>query len=160
MVQWVAKDWHILCVLTTSEMCQSLAKNFLEIFWSKKWDFENSSVKMTQMRPIWVRREMYCWDWYKWDAWTRVCSDMTETPSLPLTLIWLRRLDPILHRYDWDAPNFFHRYFWVCRSLKCVESKSENKIFWASQSYVCNRKDVFHIFFMVSDLLSPNRCHW
>ena len=62
---------------------------------------------MTWMRPIWVRREVYCWDWYEWDAWTRFCSDMTETPSLPLTLIWLRRLDPILHRYDWDAQKKF-----------------------------------------------------
>ena len=25
-IQWFAKDWHILCVLETSKMCQSLAK--------------------------------------------------------------------------------------------------------------------------------------
>ena len=36
---------------------------------------------MTQLRPIWVRREVNCWNWYDWEAWTRVCSDMSETSS-------------------------------------------------------------------------------
>ena len=85
-----------------------------------------------------MRREVYCWDWYEWDAWTRVCSDMTETPSLPLTLIWLRRLDPNLHRYDWDAPKFFDRYFWVCRSSTqvCRIEKREQK-FFGPLSHIC-----------------------
>ena len=79
------------------------------------------------MRPIWVRREVYCWDWYEWDAWTRFCSDMTETPSLPLTLIWLRRLDPILHRYDSDAQKNCSRFSilhtWDCDTLKINNQK-------------------------------------
>ena len=36
---------------------------------------------MTQIRTIWVIREVYRCDWNDWDAWTRVCSDMTETPK-------------------------------------------------------------------------------
>lgn len=31
-------------------------------------------------------------------------TDMSEKRGLPLGLIWLRRLVPNLHRYDWDAP--------------------------------------------------------
>ena len=59
-------------------------------------------------------------------------TDMTHMRRLSrisntVLVIRLRRLDTILHRYDWDAPKFFDRYFWVCRSLKCVKSKSENK---------------------------------
>ena len=46
-----------------------------------------------------MRRVVNRWDWYEWFAWTRVCIDMIGTPSLPLTLIWLRQLGPNLHRY-------------------------------------------------------------
>ena len=49
-------------------------------------------------------------------------TDMTETQSLPLTLIWLRGLGRNLHGYDCDAPIFFHRYAIT--------------IFWTSQSYM------------------------
>ena len=74
-----------------------------------------------------------------WLIWLRQTNptetDTSETRGLPLGLIWLRHLEPDLHRYDWDGPNFFHRYFKACRSLKCAELKSENKIFWAPQSY-------------------------
>ena len=51
---------------------------------------------------IWLRRVINCWDWYEWDAWIRVWTDMTETRTPPLTLIWLRHLGLNLHRYDWD----------------------------------------------------------
>lgn len=55
---------------------------------------------MTEMRPIWVRREAYLWDLYDWDVGTRVCSDMTERSSLPLTMIIQIYLDPNFHGYD------------------------------------------------------------
>ena len=56
------------------------------------------------------------YDGYKHLNWNTV-ADMTETPSLPLKLIWLRCL------------NFYDRYFKACRSLMCVESKCETKNF-------------------------------
>ena len=58
---------------------------------------------MTQSRPIWVRRKLLRWYWYDCDTWTTVYSDMTETPSFPLTLISLTHLGPTLHRYDCDT---------------------------------------------------------
>ena len=36
---------------------------------------------MTQMRPIWVRLEVYCWDWYDWDALTRVWDTSARKKS-------------------------------------------------------------------------------
>ena len=42
-------------------------------------------------------------DRYEWNAQNTVLSDMTETRSLPLTLISLKHLDPTLNRYDWDT---------------------------------------------------------
>ena len=47
-------------------------------------------AKSIRLRPIWVRREVFPWDWYDWDTGTRVWSDMTETPRSKLTEIWLR----------------------------------------------------------------------
>ena len=75
-------------------------------------------------------------DRYECDARCTAETDMSETLEPEFAVIRLRRLDPILHRYDWDAPNFFDRYFWVCRSLKCVESKSKNKIFFGRLSHI------------------------
>ena len=93
---------------------------------------------MTQMRPIWVRREVSRWDWYDWNAKTRVCSDMTETPNLPLTLIWLRRLDPNSHRYDWDAPIFLSLFLIVLQSQVWRIEKRE-QIFFGRLSHICAR---------------------
>ena len=59
--------------------------------------------KTTQSRPIWVGRKLLRWYWYDWDTWTTFYSDMTETPSFPLTLISLTHLGPTLHRYDCDT---------------------------------------------------------
>ena len=61
------------------------------------------------------------WDWYEWDAWTRVWTDMTETWNQPLTRIWLRHLGPNLHRYYWDGLKilFLHfdfTYLRLCRN--------------------------------------------
>ena len=78
-------------------------------------------AKTIKSRPMWVRRLVYRWDWYEWDAWTRVWTDMTETGNPPLTLIWLRHLGPNLHRYDLDARI----------------QMQEKTLFWASQSYLC-----------------------
>ena len=80
-------------------------------------------------------------DRYGWDARSTLATDMIETLQPEFAVIWLRRLDPNLHKYDWDATNFLVVILSVSQSqletLKCVESKSENKTFWASQSYLC-----------------------
>ena len=81
------------------------------------------------MRPIWVRREVYCWNWYEWDAWNRVLTDMTETQNRPLTLIWLRDLDPNSHRYDWDAQKNFIAIFILTQSLVCKIKVREDNFF-------------------------------
>ena len=76
------------------------------------------------------------WDRYEWDAWIRVYSDMTETPNLPLTLIWLRRLDPNLHTYDWDAQFFWSLFLSVSQSQVCRIEKRKQKNF-GCPSHIC-----------------------
>ena len=69
---------------------------------------------MTQMRPIWVRREVYCCDWYDWDAWTRVCSDMTETPKkcFRFSILHTRDCDTL-----WINDKKIGRLSHICTSL-------------------------------------------
>ena len=77
------------------------------------------------------------WDRYEWYAWIRVYSDMTETLNLSLTLIWLRRLDPNLHIYDWDAPKNFVFAFRFYTLETATRLKITTKKIGASQSYLC-----------------------
>ena len=64
---------------------------------------------------------------------------MTDTPSWPLTLKWLRRLDPNLHRYDWDAQKLtgFSRCPKINSLFDEIAARSKSL---ASQSY-----DMSHI---------------
>ena len=80
--------------------------------------------------------------WYDLDAWTRVCSGLTQTPNLPLTLIWLRRLDPNLHRYDFRISRY-DWFFWslflsVSQSQVCRIEKRQHHFFGASVISVQN----------------------
>ena len=78
---------------------------------------------------------------YDWDAWTRVCSDMTETSSLPLTLIWLRRLDPNVHRLSvtdmTETPHFFGSLFLSVPQSQMCKIEKRKQFFWVAQSYLC-----------------------
>ena len=42
---------------------------------------------MTQMRPIWVRREVYRWDWYDWDFGSRRLSHISVNGKLGISVI-------------------------------------------------------------------------
>jgi len=94
-----------------------------------------------------VRREVYCWDWYEWDTWTRVCIDMTGTPSLALTLIWLRRpkifwtlflsvSQSQVRRIEKREQKFFERLSHICARLgQGVSVILVSMVSLASQSY-------------------------
>jgi len=62
---------------------------------------------------------------------------MSETRGVPLRLIWLRRLNQSLHRYDWDAQKICSRFSilhtWYCDTLK----NNDKKKIGVSQSYLC-----------------------
>ena len=95
--------------------------------------------------PKWDRfdwREVYRWYWYDCDAWTRFCSDITETLWPKLAQIWLRR----------------SKFVW---SLSLSMSKSQlyriekpEQFFLASQSYLCKFGSMFLSHISVNDKLS------
>ena len=93
------------------------------------------------MRLIWVGRRVYCWDWDDLNAWTRVGIDTTETPNLSLTLIWLRRFDPNLHRYEsYDMTEMPRKISFSLFRFYTLETATRSKIttkkIGASQSYL------------------------
>ena len=122
------------------------------------WLTEQSPFHLVSYRrvPIMAASVWPKWDRYEWDAWIRVYSDMTETPNLSLTLIWLRRLDPNLHTYDWDAPkNFvFALRFYTLETA--THSKITIKKILGRLSHICARLGVSVILVSTVSLASQS----
>ena len=61
---------------------------------------------------------------------------MSETRGVPLRLLWLRRLNQSLHRYDWDAQKICSRFSilhtWDCNTLKNNDQKILGRL-----SHIC-----------------------
>ena len=64
-------------------------------------------------------------------------TDMSETRGLLLKLMWVRHLDPNLHRYDWDAQKNFSSLFLILTQSQVCKIKMQEQNFFGRLSHIC-----------------------
>ena len=112
------------------------------------------------------------WYWYSSEKFRKISKNWKKTVILNF-LIWLtnNRFNSAVPRLPIFLINLFSEFFWnfqnnFCLLLEAHEIsglgsrrwnwKFREKNFWNPR----NAFYIFHNFFMVAFLLSPNRCHW